>query len=105
MGIIPYNLFLNSSWNREIDGRSITLDLVVKHIDHVCQLAGSARHVALGTDFDGGFGLQSVPQGIDTIADLQKLAPLLAARGYSANDIDLIFGKNWQHILENALPV
>jgi len=105
MGVIPNNEFLDLSWNREINGRSITLDPLIDHIDHICQLAGSARHVAFGTDFDGGFGLQSVPRGIDTIADLQKLAPMLRSRGYSAADIELIFGKNWERILENALPV
>jgi membrane dipeptidase len=105
MGIIPYNNFLNLSWNRDVDGRNVPLDLVIEHIDHVCQLAGNARHVALGTDFDGGFGLQSVPQGIDTIADLQKLDPMLKSRGYSGADIELILGKNWQRVLESALPV
>jgi membrane dipeptidase len=105
MGIIPYNHFLTANWNREIDGRNISLDLVIKHIDYVCQLAGNARHVAFGTDFDGGFGLQSVPKEINTIADMRKMAPLLKSRGYSSADIELIFGKNWQRILENALPV
>jgi membrane dipeptidase len=105
MGIIPYNLFLDPNWNKAIDPRRLPLDLVIEQVDHVCQLAGDARHVAFGTDFDGGFGLQSVPEGIDTIADLQKLAPMLKTRGYNSSDIDLIFGKNWQRVLEAALPV
>ena len=56
----------------------VTLDAVLNHIDHICQLAGSARHVAIGTDLDGGFGNEQIPSGMETIADLQKLA-LVAA--------------------------
>ena len=44
-------------------------------------------HVGLGTDFDGGFGWPAVPYEIDTIADLQKLAPLLAEYGYNEESI------------------
>jgi len=58
----------------------------------------------LGSDFDGGFGLQHIPPELDTIADLQKLAPLLAARGYSQADLTAIFGENWLNYLHNALP-
>ena len=105
MGIVPNNYFLIKNWNKEVDGRNVPLDLIVEQMDYVCQLAGSARHVAFGTDFDGGFGLQSVPKGIDTIADLHKLEPMLKTKGYSDSDIELIFGKNWQRVLENALPV
>ena len=37
------------------------MELLVAQIDYICQLAGDPRHVGLGSDFDGGFGLQSVP--------------------------------------------
>src|SRR6202043_680922 len=30
----------------------VSLATVVDHIDHVCQLAGDARHAAIGTDLD-----------------------------------------------------
>ena len=77
---------------------------MVEHIDYICQFAGDARHVGIGTDFDGGFVLQSVPAEIDTIADLQKLVPLLAERGYTEKDIEAIMGTNWIHLLRNTLP-
>ena len=77
---------------------------IVAQIDYICQLAGDARHVGLGSDFDGGFGWQSVPAGIDTIADLQKLAPLLAEKGYSNQDIAAILGENWLQLLRRTLP-
>ncbi len=104
LGLAPLNPFLVSGWRRS-DGRHVvTLDHVVAQIDHVCQLAGDARHVALGSDFDGGLGVQMVPSEIDTVADLQKLAPKLLARGYSEDDTAAVLGKNWLRLLEKVLP-
>jgi membrane dipeptidase len=60
--------------------------------------------VGLGTDFDGGFGVESVPPEIDTIADLPKLAPKLAEKGYNQEDINRIFSGNWLRILKDNLP-
>jgi membrane dipeptidase len=59
--------------------------------------------VGLGTDFDGGFGLQSVPQELDTIADLHKLVPLLSEKGYTEAEIAAIFGQNWIDRLQRVL--
>ena len=77
---------------------------VFQQIDHVCQLAGNAKHAGLGTDFDGGFGLQSTPVGIDTIADLQKLVPILRQGGYSDDAVMAILGQNWLDCVAKALP-
>lgn len=104
VGIPPFNKFLRWEWDPSDGREAISLDLVVDHIDYICQIAGDARHVGIGTDFDGGFGLQSVPAEIDTISDLQKLVPLLAERGYTENDIAAIMGANWLHLLRNTLP-
>jgi len=80
------------------------LDVLAAHIDHVCQLAGDSLHAGIGSDFDGGFGLQSIPHGMDTIADLQDLNPLLIARGYSETDVMNILGGNWLARLKRDLP-
>ena len=104
IGIVPFNKFLDESWNINTSRSEIPLSMVAAQMDYICQKAGNARHVAFGTDFDGGFGLQHIPEGLDSIADLQKLAPLLEARGYSDADIDLIFGGNWINILRRVLP-
>ncbi len=102
IGNMPLNSFLKTGWNRKMGSRreEVSLDVLVAHIDHVCQLAGDSRHVGIGSDFDGGFGVQSVPPEIDTIADLQKLVPLLRARGYSEEDAAHILGLNWLGYLE-----
>jgi membrane dipeptidase len=77
---------------------------VAAHVDHICQMAGNARHVGLGTDFDGGFGLDSVPAEVDTIADMQKLAAVLAAKGYNDDDVAAVLGGNWLRHLKAYLP-
>ena len=104
IGVVPANNFLRPGW-RDSGGRAIvTLEHVAAQIDYICQAAGDARHAGLGSDFDGGFGLQSVPSDVDTIADLQKLVPMLAARGYSQEDISAIMGGNWLAHLKSYLP-
>ena len=74
------------------------------HIDHFCQLAGNAAHVGIGSDLDGAFGTEQTPQDLESIADLQKLSGILAARGYSAADIEGIFSGNFLRFLRTALP-
>lgn len=80
----------------------VTLNDVVDHIDHVCQLAGSSRHAAIGSDLDGGFGREQSPRDLDTIADLQKIAQLLEKRGYAAADIAAIMHGNWVRLLQSS---
>ncbi|HSB66193.1 MAG TPA: membrane dipeptidase [Anaerolineales bacterium] len=104
IGIVPQNSFLKPGW-RETGGRaSISLDYMVAQIDYICQMAGNALHVGIGSDFDGGFGLPSVPVEIDTIRDLRKLIPILNQKGYTQVDIAAILGKNWLVYLQNTLP-
>jgi membrane dipeptidase len=84
------------------DGPRVTLESAVEHIDHICQLAGTSRHCAIGSDLDGGFGTEQGPEDLDTIADLQKFGALLAQRGYTPADIDGIFHGNWLRLFEKA---
>jgi membrane dipeptidase len=81
----------------------VTMANVVDHIDHICQLAGNTRHAAIGTDLDGGYGKEQSPRDLDTIADLQQLTPLLAARGYSQTDIAAILHGNWLRLLRKTM--
>ena len=104
IGVLPINPFLKVGW-REGDPRDqVTLQHVVAQIDYICQLAGDALHVGLGSDFDGGYGVQSVPAGIDTIADLQRLNLLLAEKGYTDEHLAAILGENWISLLKRTLP-
>jgi membrane dipeptidase len=83
---------------------NLALAAVADHIDHVCQLAGDTLHGAIGSDLDGGFGTEQTPRDLRTIADLQKLGDILAARGYDEADLDNIFHGNWLRFFRRALP-
>ncbi len=105
IGVVPYNSYLKAGWLVGKHQRDeVPLEYVANHIDHICQIAGDALHTGIGSDFDGGFGVESVPPEIDTIADLQKLTPLLQTRGYSETDIANILGGNWVTRLKRDLP-
>ena len=83
----------------------VSIAAVADHVDHVCQLAGSARHVGIGSDLDGGFGTEQTPHDLNSIDDLHRLEDLLAARGYGEADIDGIFFQNWLRFFTDALPM
>jgi membrane dipeptidase len=93
-----YPGWVRGQTNRQVVG----LDAFVDHIDRVCQLAGNAHHAAIGTDLDGGYGTEQVPRDLDTIADLQRIPDLLAARGYTAADVEAIMHGNWLRLFQQA---
>lgn len=80
----------------------VSLQQMADNIDHICQLAGNALHVGIGTDLDGGFGKEQSPFDLDTIADLQKVPHLLEERGYSSDDIENIMSLNFIRFLQNT---
>jgi membrane dipeptidase len=98
------NHFLQNGWQIGMPRNLVSMQDVLAAIDYICQLLGSADYVALGSDFDGGFGLDRVPQGLDTIADLQLIGEALKDYGYSDNDVAAILGLNWYHLLQDSLP-
>ena len=83
---------------------AVTLEHLVDHINHVCQLAGNAKHAAIGGDTDGQGGTEGAPLEIDSVADYQKIEPILSARGYSADDVADIMYRNWQRLYAEHLP-
>jgi membrane dipeptidase len=82
---------------------NVRLEKLVEHLDHYCQIAGNARHVGLGSDLDGAFGTEQTPLDLDSIADLQRLTPLLQNRGYSDDDIADVMHRNFVRFLRHAL--
>jgi membrane dipeptidase len=79
-----------------------SLNTLIDHYDHICQIAGNALHIGIGSDLDGAFGKEQSPYDIETIADLQKIATLLSQRGYSQADIENVMGDNWLRFLKKA---
>jgi len=83
-------------------GTDCNLEKMLDHLDHICQLAGNAEHIGIGSDLDGAFGKEQCPYDLETIADLGKVPGLLAKRGYSEKDIELVMHGNWLRFLKKA---
>lgn len=77
---------------------------LIEHVRHMCDLIGDAEHVGIGTDMDGGFGMEHIPEEIKTSADLPVIAEALAAAGFGAAEVEGIMGGNWVRFFRSALP-
>lgn len=103
IGVVPYNRFLKRGHLHGDPKDRVTLFDVVTHIDHMCQLLGNADHVGIGSDLDGGFGLEDIPAEMDSCADLPKLATALRDYGYDKGSVAQIMGGNWVRMLRRVL--
>ncbi len=103
IGTVLFNKFLRAGQAMGDPKHLVTLDHVVAHIDHVCQVLGSAAHVGIGSDLDGGFGREDIPAEMDNIADESLIAAKLAGRSYSETDVTNIMGGNWLNLLKRTL--
>lgn len=83
---------------------NVNLDALIDHMDHICQIAGNANHIGIGSDLDGAFGKEQSPYDIETIADLQKIPALLEKRGYKKDDVEKVMHGNWLTFLRKSLP-
>ena len=90
-------------WNfPRSNNRQVTIATVAQHIDHVCQIAGDSLHAAIGSDLDGGFGRESSPLDLDTIADVQRLADALSELDFQDDDIANVMHRNWLRLLRRT---
>ncbi len=99
IGVVLYDNFLRP---RE-EQRKPTLDDVIRHISRICDLAGGTRNVALGTDWDGGFGGESIPAPLTSLSDLPLLGEALLKHGWHEDDIHNLFHANWIRVLRRGL--
>ncbi len=83
---------------------NLKIERICDHIDHICQLAGNARHVGIGTDLDGGYGNEQTPTDMNSIFDLQTIPGLLKKRGYKKAEIEGILSGNFLNFLRKNLP-
>jgi membrane dipeptidase len=77
------------------------LGSLIDHIDHIIRTAG-LDHVGIGTDFDG---ISSLPEGIDSAADLPKITAALHARGYTTSDLHKLLGGNLLRVFRDVQSV
>jgi membrane dipeptidase len=102
IGLAMDNWMIRSGWRHGDDPAPVRLEHAVDHVDHMCQLVGSAKHVGIGTDLDGGYGREGSPSNLDTIADLQKIVGILEGRGYKKDDIAAIMHGNYVALLRRV---
>ena len=74
------------------------LKSLIDHIDHIAKVAG-IDHVGLGSDFDG---VTSLPEGIDSAADLPRITQALLQRGYTREQIHKILGGNFLRVMREV---
>lgn len=70
---------------------------VVDHIDHMVKVMG-INHVGIGTDFDGGGGVD----GCRDASQLYRITMELLRRGYSESDIRKIWGENFLRVFREV---
>lgn len=105
IGIAFDIIMLQDGYVRNQSKQEAGIDRAVENIDIICQLAGNAKHVGIGSDLDGAYGYEQTPHDLNRISDLQKKLPeLLANRGYPASDIELIMHGNWLRFFGEVLP-
>jgi membrane dipeptidase len=77
-----------------------TVKDIVDHIDHAVQVIG-IDHVGIGTDFDGGGGVN----GCRNASEMKNITIELLRRGYSKSDITKIWGANVMRVLRKVEEV
>jgi len=77
-----------------------TLKDLVDHIDFVVDLIG-VDHVGIGTDFDGGGGIE----GCDDVSEMSNITEELLRRSYSEEDIQKIWGGNLMRVFKKVCEI
>ena len=92
IGINLYSAFL-------VTGRRAKISDVVVHLQHICQIAGRADGIALGSDMDGGLSALDLPENLDHPRHLHRLAEALADAGFTDSQIAGFQSGNWRRFL------
>lgn len=95
-GVIGLNLLGDFVTPGLKKGERAKISDCVRHIEHVCDIAGSRDHIGLGSDMDGGFGADGLPEGINTPSDLTIICEALQANGWDDTDLAKFMHANWE---------
>jgi membrane dipeptidase len=87
-----------SLWRKANPFEPGTVHTVVDHIDHVVKVAG-VDHVGLGSDYDG---ITTTPKQLEDVSCYPYITQELLNRGYTAEQIHKILGRNVVRALRGA---
>ncbi len=91
VGIVFAVAFLRADFADDAD---TPLELIATHARYVADRIG-AKHVALGSDYDGA----TIPAPLGDVAGTPKLLDALADAGFSEAEVAMIAWDNWRRVL------
>lgn len=97
-GVIGLNLvrnFIRTGLDRNNPDDRPSIEDALRHVDHICEVAGHSRAVGLGSDLDGGITAHDLPRGINSPSGFELLAEGLSRRGWRDEAIDAFAWGNW----------
>lgn len=83
--------------DRIYPGQLADVSAFVDHLDHIIEIAG-IDYVGIGTDFDGGGGLEDCYD----VSQIINVTKELISRGYTKNDIQKIWGENLMRVMKEV---
>ena len=96
MGLGLGNMFVEPSWNA--GDEPVPLSRVGEVLTLMADAAGW-DHIGIGSDLDGGIGVDESPAGLESIGDMGKIGDVLPATSRAK-----VLGQNWIRFLGTALP-
>jgi len=96
VGLNLYGKFL-------VGHRPATLHDALNHVQHVADIAQCDNLCALGSDLDGGFTAQSVPEELRGPDRYNALTDALVLRGWSESACRKFAGENWMRVWRATL--
>jgi membrane dipeptidase len=97
IGLVLHNGFLEPRWNKD-NTIPVTIEHFGRHARHIASVVGW-DHIGIGSDLDGGFGLEESPLEVDTVADLNKVGSVVPVEVREA-----VLSSNWLSFLRSFLP-
>lgn len=88
LGLVAHSKFIRAGWTEGQDRAS--LGELVRCAEHYAALVGW-DHLGIGSDLDGGFGTEKMPQGIERYRDLSRFLDLLPPEARAG-----VAGDNWE---------
>ena len=93
------NIFLDKAWlDSDAEKQPVPLRRVGEVFELMAEHAGW-DHVGIGSDLDGGIGVDESPEGLDTIADIGKISDVIPEHARAG-----VLGGNWLRFFGEALP-